>query len=549
MTADTDTSRSPYSTTTIPSDWEVIPCVQYGFPEGKGPLRSPKLTPIFHPVPEDAITASPVYLLTRSEYERQEGFETGYEVHGVTSIATELQNECENDDRVLYPVHIESDSYLDEGPQTLIGWFREFVKEWLDVPFSDCSIFFSGNRSIHVHVPRMVHGEESREQLKEQAELFCEKSSADLDIGLYYAKRLFRLPGVTHEKSTLPKVEIEPDWGHDRIISEATGRNGQTPASYAGVLRNVFALRGRVTVESTQPPVDNPHSIFQWIDTDRMVLEFPSDESDIETPFIERVDQYPENPANVPRWCMYNAKEFSPYAYANGNPRSIAVVEVKGGPFARAERCNGAPMIPVYFIGAISCDGEFTKEIEHGPLQLSRGEGKDYQKWVEHGFQSGDHAVIIGGGSRSSVILPVDKAEALYTGYQLMHEDGGRKDALAYLSNQGYNVGAARSDGATTTGRSSSVESQSIFPARTTPQTRAEELQRKAEKEGIETLSHNERGIVACRHLHQGWSATWDWFKKQYGSDFKPDLTWTNLKGLVGSYDEYDHIEVPDKPV
>ena len=76
-----------------------------------------------------------MYGLTPSQYERQESLDSGYEVQGeYNSIATELQDECEADDRVLYPVHIESDVYHEEDPATLIEWFREFVEDYLDVP-------------------------------------------------------------------------------------------------------------------------------------------------------------------------------------------------------------------------------------------------------------------------------------------------------------------------------------------------------------------------------------------------------------------------------
>ena len=185
------------STTIIPSSWEEIPCVQYGFPEGKGPKRAPKLQTIFEPIPDDAETVSPVYGLTRDQYKRQQQLDNGYGITGNhKSIATELQNECEADDRVLYPIHIESDVYHEEDPATLIEWFHNFTEDYLDVPFHTCTLYFSGNRSIHVHAPRFVSGEDQRERLRELAETFCTNKGAELDCGLYYSKRLFRLPGV-----------------------------------------------------------------------------------------------------------------------------------------------------------------------------------------------------------------------------------------------------------------------------------------------------------------------------------------------------------------
>ena len=195
--------------TTVPN-FDLLPCVQYGFAEG--PAREPKLRTIFEPIPKGATTVSPIYILTQEQFGRQDRFETGYEVSGATSIATELQDECESNGKVLYPVHVESDVLREQGGNTLIGWFREFVEEWLNVPFKSCTLYFSGSRSIHVHVPRFVSGEDARKRLKQTAESFCEETGAELDCALYSSKRLFRLPGVKHEKTGLPKVEIGNTW-------------------------------------------------------------------------------------------------------------------------------------------------------------------------------------------------------------------------------------------------------------------------------------------------------------------------------------------------
>ena len=100
------------------------------------------------------------------------------------------------------------------------------------MPFHTCTLYFSGNRSIHVHVPRFVAGEDQRERLKERAETFCEETGAELDCGLYYAKRMFRLPGVEHAKTGLRKVEIQSEWDHTRIIRESEEANAVIPESY-----------------------------------------------------------------------------------------------------------------------------------------------------------------------------------------------------------------------------------------------------------------------------------------------------------------------------
>lgn len=529
------------SSTTVP-DWDELPCVQYGFPDDKGPTREPKLRTIFEPIPEDAETASPVYILSRDQYERQQQLETGYEVAGeVTSIATELQDECEANDDVLYPVHIESDVYHEEGPATLIEWFREFVEDYLEVPFETCTLYFSGRRSIHVHVPRFLRGEDDRERLKELAESFCDEAGAGLDCGLYYAKRLFRLPGVEHAKTGLRKVEIKPEWEHDRIIREATQAGPAVPESYETVLRNVFTTQPSLTVESPQTVNDPPYDLFHVLDSDETMLRFDTSEKEIETPLIEQVE-YPEEVADVPKWAQYNAKEFSPYALADGNERSVAVVKVKGKAFARKDIRNGATMIPAYFYGARGCAGEeYTKADKHAPLQLST---HDYEKWD---YENGDHVVIIGGQSRSSRIFEVKSWQATTTGQALTGDDGSREAALQYLEDEGYDIGAA--------GRSTDTEkSAATGPRRPrskassgdSSETEAGYLQRQAEKDGIETLSHMDRWRVACRLLKvKGWETAWEWFKQQFGEEFDPSLTRQQFWSVIEAYpDDYDHIEV-----
>lgn len=552
MSTDTSTAESANRTVSNP-DWDILPCVQYGFPEDKGPTRSPRLNTIFDPIPQGANTASPLYLVPQERYQSQEQFDTGYEVRGGSSIATELQDECENDDsdnRVLYPFHVESDEYYEEGPETLIQWIREFVEDHLDIPLQTCTLYFSGNRSIHAHVPRFIQNEDIS-LLKDLAETFCEETGAELDCGIYSRKRLFRLPGVVHRKTGFRKVEIQPEWDEDRII-QAFARTPDVPESYEAVLRDVFL---------TQPPASSPsattdytpHDIFRSLTGDETLLELSRDEPavEIEVPFIERADESPDEPAEVPKWSMYNSKEFSPYALASGNSRSVAAVRIKGGAFARRNKREGSTMVPAYFYGARGCAGEkYTKDHVHAPLQLSK---QDYRKWD---YEIGDKIVIIGGRSRNSRIFNVSSWEATVAGHALTGEEGSRETALDYLSEQGYDIGASGSARSELKSRSASREgvadreTGTIWPARENSGTGVEALQWKAEHEGIDTLSHNDRIRLACRFLQNGWQPTWEWFEDQFGSAFKPDVTWEFLKGIVEDpdFDEYDDVEVPSKP-
>lgn len=82
------------------------------------------------------------------------------------------------------------------------------------------------------------------------------------------------------------------------------------------------------------------------------------------------------------------------------------------------------------------------------------------------------------------------------------------------------------------------------------PLTEAGEYQRRAEQGGIEALSHNERFKIACRLLKKyHWKPVWNWFREQYGSSFKPMVTWIYLQSVVEQYpSDYQHITVPSPP-
>lgn len=525
----------------LSDDFDNVPCVQYGFPQDKGPVRTPKLQTIFDPIPDGAETASPVYLPTVEEYNQQADFETGYEVAGYTSKATEIQEKCETDGRVLYPVHIESDAYHKEGPGTLIAWFREFVKDYLEVSFHSCTVYFSGNRSIHVHVPRFVSGEEQREQLRELAQTFCSDKGADLDCGLYDPKRMFRLPGVKHQKTGLHKTEINPEWDHNHIFRESREGSTSDHKSYESILRRVFATQPSLTIDSPQTTLDRPYDLFQVLDADKTILELDSDNRGIDVPVIEE-KQYPENLADEIKWLQYNAKEFSPYALASGNDRSVAIIRVKGGAFAREDVRNGATLVPAYFHAARGCAGEeFTKADEHAPLQLSV---PDYRTW-EHA--AGDHVVIVGGKSRNSRVFSVTSQQATNAGQALTGDNGSREKALSYLDSEGFDVGEAGTDRESKHSATSyRRKNADHVPRVRAPSTEAATLQQQAEQQGIQTLTHEERWRVACRVLHFGWEPAWQWFKKQFGGDFEPDITRKQLRSVVETFpDDYRNVALP----
>ncbi|MFB6259419.1 MAG: hypothetical protein ABEK42_01680, partial [Thiohalorhabdaceae bacterium] len=83
----------------------------------------------------------PVYSLSNSQYKGQERRENGYDVKGYKIVATKLQDQCEAEDRVHYPVHIESDKYHEEGPATLIDWFQDSLLAHGVIRAEDMALF------------------------------------------------------------------------------------------------------------------------------------------------------------------------------------------------------------------------------------------------------------------------------------------------------------------------------------------------------------------------------------------------------------------------
>jgi hypothetical protein len=496
-----------------------------------------ELRSVYDSIPEGAITSSAIYFVTDNQLERLDKHaDNPYAISGNGNIVKEIQDECEKADRVRYPVYAESDARDGGVPfTTMIGWMREFVEDELNASSADCTFWYSGSRSIHVHLSKFLTHTQITE-IRERAKQFREESGAELDTAIYKAKQQFRLPGVTHRKSAgaFQKVQIDPSWQNDEIIYKSS-REHSLPDSYLDMLETTFT-----------PKVDEEEFT--------LTLDTPA-ENEIETPLIERAE-YPEETYDVPEWMQYNGPQFSPYALAEGNPRSVAALEVKGGAFAREDKRDRAPMVPAWFFGAVGCNGHYTKETEHAPLQLSEGVGKDYEKWATRGFEAGDYVVVIGGQSRSSIILAVSKIEALQTGYHLIREGGSRQAALTYLSERAYDTGAAGSaydsEGQTSSrSESRDGEAKTIWPARENPQTGTEPLQLIAEQEGIDNLSFPEINRIAHHHLKYGWDAAWEWFEEQYGAEFYPEFTWNQFRSIVeeGRYDEYGDVEVPPKPV
>lgn len=509
----------------IPDLDSYVPCTRFRNVDGK---QEPRLRNIHEPIPEDAECAGPIYLLTRSEFDYQSSIKNPYAIAGSTNIASELQDRCEASGRVLYPLYIESDEYHVYGPEVLIGWFTEFVEECLQLPIERCRFYYTGSRSIHVHLPLIAQGEDEREWVKVQAAMYSDKTGAALDLGIYSRKRQFRLPGVTHQKTGRRKVGIDPAWSRDQIEVASEDSEAQ-PDTFAGLIADTFTL--------PQPRGDSAGRT-EWFA--RIVangrLTIPEKAA---PPLIEQ-QAAPDDPVELAIWESYNRKEFSPYANAHDGTRSVAVLRVLGGAFARKSTRNGATLVPAYFYGAESCNGAFTKHGCYAPLQLS---DRDYPKW---NYLKGDYVVIIGGSSRNSRIIPLPQEQAQACG-RIVQTDG-REAALGYLSQQGHDVGRA--------GRCPSQTTKSASPKKRVPRkkksnSRAAQIVKQIEAGDIEVDADHYDRLTVANHLMKtrGWNGAWRWFEQQYGERFDPGETWKHLASLVASYPkDFGHIIVPPRP-
>lgn len=328
----------------------------------------------------------------------------------------------------------------------------------------------------------------------------------------------------------------------------------EVPESYEAVLRHVF-VRDSLTIGTVSPATYTPQDLFRVLDSGKTVLEFGCNKKSIETPLIELKELPSEaSISEMKQWLMYKAKEFSPYALADGNSRSVAALKVKGTPFARKEVTAGNSsrpvhaLIPAFFYGARGCAGEkFTKTDEHAPLQLSK---TDYGKWMDKGFQPGDHIVIIGGRSRSSIIHHVDLQTAIVIGDTLTGENGSRDEALDYLKNLGYDIGSAgRTKPRSLTKELAKPRSSSGSVPRKIKLTEARQFKQQAERDGVKSLGHWDRWRVAAFLLRQGWDPAWEWFRIRFGAEFKPDVTWTQFKSVLDrGLEGHEHVSLPPKP-
>jgi hypothetical protein len=189
------------------TDFDGTPYIRFAS-EG-GSKREAVLRPVDSPIGPDVNTVGPVYLLSDGQIGRLEDLAANpYAVKGTSTIAKELQDECESAGRVLYPLYAESDDLNDgHDPTEVVETVRGFVRR-LGFDPSACRWYHSGGRSIHAHLPAFTTGE-YLPKVQQVAEGFNDGRQITVDSQVYTRKRQFRIPGTTHERTGLPKVGID----------------------------------------------------------------------------------------------------------------------------------------------------------------------------------------------------------------------------------------------------------------------------------------------------------------------------------------------------
>ena len=200
----------------------LFPHVRYGFVDD-GKFKQGPLVSLSESIPKDAITISTgIYFLTVDEKQRvNRGFSS-----------KKIQNTCENAGRVAYSVVAESDA-LEEGASvsTVVDWLTSLASE-LGIQNSGYRLFYSGNRSIHLHTDYFIrHQDLSR--LKEDIKSFNESESADLDDSIYSAKSQFRLTGTEHNKTNLSKIQTSGKEDIQDLVKKAGGATNNLSSPYS----------------------------------------------------------------------------------------------------------------------------------------------------------------------------------------------------------------------------------------------------------------------------------------------------------------------------
>jgi len=500
----------------------LTPCVRYAEAIDD---QDPSLTPIYADTPEYANFASPVYFATEDDLAYQEELDNPYAVTK-SCVAKDIQDRAEKEGRVSYPIYAESDDIGDKGRYEVYQSLHGAVQEVFEVDPADCTWYFSGNRSIHAHLPLVAQSKEELEEVKEVVKEHIDDAEVTLDPQLYTRKRLFRLPGAEHSKTGYPKVEVDPNLSEsilnrqivDTFRAEVDRRSFLAVAESVGLEWDAEAstIQGERTIQYTTA-VD---CFSESLSPESRNQSKPPYLNDTTFGYLEN-DDYPSKDWQQTEWLKYNRHHFSPYA--NATERSIIVFHVQGGAFGRIIDDTKRVLIPSRIEGAISGStiDPYTSYNQLGPVYLSE---HDYKKYEKMDIERGDYIIMIGGRSRKSRLIRTSTTTAMEVATLL--ENKGRQAAFDHMDSEGIDIGESGKNGPRRHRRTNTQYGPST----------AEKLKNKVDSGELdyeEDLHHNERVRIAC-HLLRVYdrSHATEWLSKAYGDDFDPQVTTTILDGL-----------------
>jgi len=516
---------------------ELTPCFRYAAAKSD---RDPTLTPISDPIPDHARFLGPIYYLTEDQLDRQDNLKRPHAIPGETSIAKELSDEAEIEDRVDYPLYAESDDIGEKDRYEVYEAIHDAIPEIFGVKPEDCLWAFSGRRSIHVHLPLVAHSNEQLPKIRGIVKDYNQRADVTLDPAIYKRKNLFRLPGAIHEETGYPKVRLEPNYNktelNKRLVDGTQGSSVSSTITGKDLIQDSGILTPSVDSTATalphyrsRPPttLTARSGVFEVLSSDSDSPEIELDSTLIKSEDITPAErkEKPTDDSEKRIWCRHQGHHFSPYAKAR--ERSVVVFTVKDSPFCNLDQ-KGRALIPSHIRGGIAggIDDTFEYQGQSAPVYLSE---VDYRKYEERGIEQGDTVLLIGGRSRKSKIIKIEN-HVLARETASILGDRGRNEALELLESKGIDVGSSGKvsgnyENTGSTGSTGSTDSES---------TEAGELKRAVENGKLhveDDLSHPDRHKILWRLLHiEGIDEAIQWFEDAYGPEYSEKTTWKHVK-------------------
>jgi hypothetical protein len=505
---------------------ELTPCIRYAAAKSD---RDPRLTPISKAIPDHARFLGPVYHLTEDQLDRQNNLERPYAIPGETSIAKELSDEAEIEDRVDYLLYAESDDIGERDRYEVYRAMHNAIPEVFGIDPEDCVWYFSGRRSIHLHLPLVAHSNEQLPKIRGIVKDYNQGADVTLDPAIYKKKNLFRLPGTTHEETGYQKVRIGVNCSktelNKRLVDATQSNSSRTSLTGKELIQesNIVTSPSSSTTTAVPHYRTDPHppTVGRTSVLEVLSCESDSPEIDPDLPLIKKEDITPAEREEKPTgdsekriWFRHQGDYFTPYA--NATERSVVVFTVKHSAFCNRDE-KGRALIPSYIEGGITggVDSKYESEEQSAPVYLSE---IDYQKYEERGIEQGDTVLLIGGRSRKSKLIEIEDTVLAREAASVLRNQG-RDEALELLESEGIDIGSSGK----VTGNYDNTRSTSGGLSE------VGKLQKAVENGKLhieDDLYHPDRRRILWRLLRiRGVDGAKDWFEDAYGSEYSEEIT------------------------